>query len=40
MSIEMTKSGFLALEISAIELEKIPESVVILEKVLFQDNKI
>jgi hypothetical protein len=35
MSIEESKDGFLTLEKSAIKLEKVPESVVILEKVLF-----
>jgi hypothetical protein len=35
MSTRGPKSGFLTLEKSAIKLEKVPESAVILEKVLF-----
>jgi hypothetical protein len=37
MSVKETEKGFLALEKSTTKLEKVPESAIILEKVLFMD---
>jgi len=39
MSIKVMKNGFLALEKSAIKLEKVMESAIILEKLLFQTER-
>ncbi len=39
MSVEVRKNGLLPLEISAIKLEKVPESALILEKGLLESTR-